>query len=98
MRIDLLDVDGLIQTTPNIPDALWTPDVQAQAAAAARKRGMTIDTSPLNDTLDHGIPSFGTSTTLLSWISNQTSDRGTGPIAAPVSSGAITAATRATLG
>jgi hypothetical protein len=92
MRIDLYALDdGVIETTCNIPDAIWTTPVQIAMNKAAAARGMGIDTSPNNDTIDPNVQTITTSQGLLAWVNANalTSARGSGPppVTAPTTSG-----------
>lgn len=82
MRVDVIDTDGVIQFTCNIPDALWTTDVQTAANAAAANHGMTLDVADPDDTIDPHVQLVTTKTDLIDWINAHTyTALGTGPVA-----------------
>jgi hypothetical protein len=84
MRIDVIGRDGVIEATANIPDSLWSSDVQAAANLAAAAHGQEILTSPLDDHIDPHTQMILTSAGLIQWINSRGTASSPGPTAPAV--------------
>lgn len=85
MEFDLTDPDGVIESTVNIPDALWTAQNKAQVDQWAASRGFTYTTFP-SDSNASGVQKVTSMQALSAWISAQGTASG---IAKGTSSGLV---------